>query len=662
MRVRTNLFIVRLSLLAAASLQAEPGGTHGSPAQTTQAQPSSLAQFRARLAATYKNPKPPGDFVTWTRTQPSLCSFKSLCGYFATNAESPYLYRTSQGAVPNYQLYDMQRSVESCLTAQEANENFGDPKKFEQKMKADQAQQLRTNLTRFQALKKSLQAHKEQDAYLEIEGANMRALLANKIQKIELAEGKRPSREKLQALLAANLSVAESLAHRKLSAESRARYLEQAFAQYEGIYKDASPFTEVSFSEGNQNPYLSPTKFFDAKAAGGEARLKANQASFQKNLDRVYGLFRASREAVVKVLEARRTPQNSAEIDQLKERLLTTRFDYAAFEPEMAKGGKTCASPNAFYTPAQHKIVVCPQLMELPDNALKATLAHELGHVIDPCDASWPLQALQIENMPKNREPFIPRFPAGEIGAKAYSVDIFDENDFSHPLPNGVKTTVLSTQAGIPSRRHPFASVAECLQGPSSIGARSPNIKALLDPLDAQIAQQQTVASHSELLTQMQASRKALAEKLPDHVGCSLPGQPKSQIQEAFADWVSAKVMAAEIAKAPAGARSQIALESVADLLALDCPLSKGRFYDEALRAMDQIPACQSQSKQRQGLMDDIRLAQRADRRESDSHPWSEGRVERIYAAESEYAKALGCTPDPLENSGDGKHMGMSCE
>jgi hypothetical protein len=121
---------------------------------------------------------------------------------------------------------------------------------------------------------------------------------------------------------------------------------------------------------------------------------------------RIESLFLETQAAVIKVVDKKRSSLSADDFKNLISRLQTVRLA-SADEPEMQLiARQACTRPNAIYMSDKHALFVCPNLMNFPDMTLQKVIAHELGHVIDPCTLSYELNS--IAGIPYQKNPLQP--------------------------------------------------------------------------------------------------------------------------------------------------------------------------------------------------------------------------------------------------------------
>lgn len=280
------------------------------------------------------------------------------------------------------------------------------------------------------------------------------------------------------------------------------------------------------FSMVIEDPFLYPEQFVNAEAAGGEAVLRKNQDLYKKEVARTQRIFSEAKGRIIKILNGRRSKENSREIDNFISRvkavsLSNSEKDFTGDDTDLF-GGTICESANAFYAPSDHKITICPQMMNYPDAGLFSIIAHELGHSIDPCFSAIPISKEGNKFFMDNPMSLVDR----DAKRKAY---------FAANAP----------------QKNPFGSVISCLQSSTSINIKNPT---------------------KEEVNMMFADRRAVTEK---HYGdlqyCGF-FTGKGHVQESFADWISSEAVAHKISEIKdKGKSKEFAFQSLAFFLSFDC-------------------------------------------------------------------------------------------
>jgi len=365
-----------------------------------------------------------------------------------------------------------------------------------------------------------------------------------------------------------------------------------------------------------QDPFAYPEMFLVEQAAGGAKKLRENQERLQKEVNRTQGLFNDAQKRIVQLLQKKKTPGNSAEIENMISRIKSVRFetpDIKMNPSALVEYG--CESANAYFDPESGGVKVCPQLMNLPDSTLLFTLAHELGHAIDPCRMSFGLAKTQ-RVVPEWMDPIT--LPAGPV-----------------------------TTPAVPPSKNPLKSVIACLQSPGSIGAHVPTKEDLLKDIDMEfeslkeLAAQESVPGEEKLTDLGESNFTEEKKKINDHYAdflyCEeLAGQ--KHMQEAFADWVGTEVVADKVSSIsdPQKAR-EYAFASSAFFMGADCANLRQSLTTKMVAAVKK--SCPDLAAK----MESFGTA--TDSLTELSHPASSRRVNKILFSHPTLQKALNCRP-----------------
>jgi hypothetical protein len=362
-----------------------------------------------------------------------------------------------------------------------------------------------------------------------------------------------------------------------------------------------------------QDPFAYPEQLIDPVKAGGPQKLLENYQRYLKEIKRTEKIFSDVQDRMVHLLESRRTKENSKAIDNMLARITTVTISTADANDLISPAAKGCDIPNAGYNPLEHKITVCPQLMNLPDATLFSILAHELTHPIDPCIMSM--------SYSKN----------GRV-ISLNDVDFRTEE----PTPQDPFFTAIKTTA------NPFKNTISCLQRSDSMGVQIPAMESVIasriEETKFTIATKEEVAAYQNpadtdatdfLRAQLDKKVAGIRTHYPEFKQCyNLSGS--GHMTEGFADWMASQILKQKISDIPdSGKAKTYAAESQMHLMAISCqnvaqsaaavvrPLIKGKCSDEGMDT--------------NGVL------------ETDTHPASSKRVSRIMYAPPEVQKALGC-------------------
>jgi hypothetical protein len=517
-----------------------------------------------------------------------------------------------------------------------------------------------------QAFANSIRKHHEQSDWFEISNASAKIAFDN------LEKGKSDFNDSLledvsREQIGKQLDELEKVAGKKLSEESRKAYIESNFLQMSqpnmGLGKADDSSKE--WKQLNENPFLNPKLFVDSKRAGSKEQVLKNQALFQQEVDRSYGIFTTTQKQLLTYLEEKRTPENSTSIDNVKKRIETIRLTFAS----PAKPGGGCPGPNAFYLPEDHSFHLCPQIMQMPAESLKMIIAHELVHSIDSCTLSSDLLAVQGKKMSDDDSKM--GGGADEEKRKQYLrlqrekngiYDLIPKNPQPMSDTNYVVDDILGTvkpslshiyqnpkvaieASGVPYDSHPFLNTLKCVQGQDSIGARATSVEDFTKSLDEKIKKEKatgaTEQSSPSLVKEVQARAQA-EEFMSKYGGCSdfSAIEGKSQLQEVFADKIALEVVARDLAtKSPEERRAGV-FESAGLFLAMACPNVGARVVQKT-EAFLKEHKCGDYSNQNAAI---AQQALQAQKRSKDEHPWEVDRIDRLLLAHPDLRRDLGCS------------------
>lgn len=368
-----------------------------------------------------------------------------------------------------------------------------------------------------------------------------------------------------------------------------------------------------------QDPFVYANQFMDEKAAGGKEQLQRNKERLKKETARTLKVVEDARNHVIKGLEAHKTSANAKQIDNMIARVKAIQYRAAKTDGQyMDLVTDGCESPNAYYSSDANTITVCPQMMNLPEASLFATLAHEFGHGIDPC-------AMEMD--------------FGKEGAKL--------PDFMSLV---VKTNQPTVNPAVRMAQNPFKNVISCLQSPQSIDVSIPTKDALLreinefeDGLKAEVGsefEEETgeIKATDATDARFEDSRQNIEKNYERYKYCSeITGS--GHIQEAFSDWISAQALTSKISGIQDSAKArEFAFASQTMFYGMACE----NVQQAVDSKMDQFVESCPQLEEIRAYMEDMKHSDG-----HSSHPDANRRINRIYYAKPEMQKALGC------NSGD---------
>lgn len=325
----------------------------------------------------------------------------------------------------------------------------------------------------------------------------------------------------------------------------------------------------------------------------------------------------------------------------------------------------SCPGPNAFYNPGTHSFTLCPQVMQLPDASIKAIIAHELGHSIDPCTITSSLiqvdgqknpafdDSKKIDYFKETREKngiidLKLTLPSQTLDNKDAMVDIFPEYNNQNRSKIYQNFTTKTLSSSIPIEKNPFASVISCLGSSKSIGAKSASEKEIEKTIDEVIGQLKAsgATDESEKIKNLQKAKSNLPELVKTKGYCAgfLPtqGGGKSQFQEAFADWVAGEVLAKDLNGLSEKDKKIKTFESIGFFAGVGCASVQEAANAKVKDLVKQIGCDQKIDNDLQNLF----TISQANGRTSDEHPFEADRVNKVFFANPATQKAFGCKVD----------------
>jgi len=344
------------------------------------------------------------------------------------------------------------------------------------------------------------------------------------------------------------------------------------------------------------------------------------QEKYKTQLERASGIFRDVKAQIVDVLKQRRSSANSKEIDAMIARVQSVEMSALKSFSVQALAEAGCDLPNAFYEPADHTLTLCPQILSAPDASIYMTLAHEIGHSIDPCVVSQNLE----KTKDTTKYPFTP--------FANVDPDFVDHKN---------QTSIVS---GVIPDKNPFDSVIQCLQSPQSVEVHLPSLVELKANLRKQI-QESGFSGDSEedpTVTILKRQLRDIDSNYKKMGYCSIStdedgkDSDHSYMQESFADWISSKVLAAKLSGMDSARSKSWAFESQLIGLQLSCPAFTAD-QKEAIVSHLSPGACKTTKIQN--------ILMRDDNKDSADHPAWTKRVSKIFLAQPALQKALQCKP-----------------
>jgi hypothetical protein len=369
--------------------------------------------------------------------------------------------------------------------------------------------------------------------------------------------------------------------------------------------------TDACLGKSNNNPlvkdpFVFPNQLTDAAVPGSPDQLNKNFLRYEAEQKRVQNIFTDAQERTVKVLTSRRTSENAEATDEMIKRIKAVELNFVKKNSELTELAKDgCDTPNAFYNPGTHQVTICPQMMNLPDAALFSVLSHEVGHSIDPCQATM-----------------------------NYTLN---EKKISSDAPFSAAIGKVFIFKGIGENQNPFKDVVTCLQTEKSIAVAIPSLNE-----SVKNAQQQLItgfgpnADYAVIASELEHEAKRVRQLYNSHKACH-ETTGNGHMQEAFSDWIASQTLKQKVSEIQETAKAQqYAFESQSFYIGLTCA-NLNQTAVAYLRPLirNKCPA----------LLEKMESADRPTS-EGKSHPATAARVNRIMLATPEMQKALGCQKD----------------
>lgn len=363
---------------------------------------------------------------------------------------------------------------------------------------------------------------------------------------------------------------------------------------------NGKPQREPALAE--QDPFVNPRLLY------GPTGPKFDQL-FAKEDQRARGVALGVQKRMVDMLKSKRNTQNGKAIDNMISRI--EKVKWTSFRPKNEEElfENACSLPNAFFSPNRNEIVVCPQMLGMPDATLEMVFAHELAHTIDTCYSSMTL--------------------SDDRGIMKLS----DPNwAMGKPLVEA-----------IPASQNPYAKAIQCLQSPGSMGRKVRSNEDKIQDLKEYLAglDEEGADPENPEIQKIQAALRDLEEAREENL-CPKGEEDKNAnyLQENFADWMAAQVVSERLKeeKDPAKAKA-IAFETQALGLQAECP---GFAEDQKAHISKQMKdaGCSNKSVAAVNALFEVDKSEGGN-----EHPGWVERSGKIFMAEPEIQKALSCQP-----------------
>ncbi len=576
------------------------------------------------------------------------CEFSSLCSRLAENSHSTSFYKNSDGeSLPNYPLKMLKKTLQYCkANLKDKIENSKNPKKneamsFEEQAKAA-SEKMKAKTKKFYDL---LETNQEEAAYVKIS----KAMLDLPPRENEAGYGMYSDPKNIRK----DIEEAQVKSGQHLKPETVEAWVASLIMDQETL--GSQPHMNFPEIDSNDGPFDEQSLLTTVAVAGTKEKVLAFQKQFQDSLDKTYNLFKETQDRIVKVLESRMNAANGAEIKSMIERIRSVKMNVPPVGASFSGFGPCGAGPNAFYAPFDHSFTVCPEFLQMPAASIQTVIAHELGHAIDPCTASFTLNEVSGEKHNINGFsgggffgagplegyiPFTPKIPAQRENHLC-SMNEGMAQDYYRGLFKDPELVSKASDVGL--TRNPFASVIKCLESEESVRARMGDVDAIKRQFAEKIQamEKDGVKPNSPEMIDLKKRFSALDKNWVEHSACGfVPAKNHkgtSQMQEAFADWVSGQVMAQKIKESPDNKKkNQLAFETVASFAVMNgCENFQGEFSAQVLKLTKEAGCTPEQSDFAKDLADMSA--------HHDVHPEDEDRVTRIFMANPEIQMSLGC-------------------
>ena len=312
-------------------------------------------------------------------------------------------------------------------------------------------------------------------------------------------------------------------------------------------------------------------------------------------------------------------------------------------DPDKLIGEPICQGkvPNAFYSPTNHSINICPNFFNLSDATIASVVGHEMGHSVDPCNSQFPSYKVDRKKLESLVDP--------NNASKSTSPKINEDSG-----TYAMFLSLISDKAEISTYPFQLAYGDQALKTFQDLdvltsgnnGTPFPNF-VMKDVFDCEVKQnhfknisdQELEASAKEITQSRQEEmgsaydRKADEARIvkafkayPECVGAG--ADDHSQMGEVTADYFGSEVLG-EFLK-------DQKLKTPEEKLA---PLS----FFESISCMDRQKVKEKTEKKQN--IDVISDAINDSRRSLDPHPIDIDRLEKVFLQNSSIEKALDCDP-----------------
>lgn len=408
--------------------------------------------------------------------------------------------------------------------------------------------------------------------------------------------------------------------------------------EYRRWYKSLPPAVKASFVriekqlEVHEKGELKEDQPNDASAKAVRELRRSEMQMLKKREPHFRDLVEQAKSLIVKKLtDGKPRNQWTASETALVKKIETVHSRRFTRDDESSCSGIVA---NAFYNPANHSILLCPQFAVFPDVAVMSVIAHELGHAIDPCNCQFGVHQLnekkakdfvQTHRQSDKYDHFLTsHYLEGKMSQDQSSRTAM-ANSFGLPAP--ILNLVTSHQILVPispgttRKDYPLNSVLQCLKDKGFRGQKDEAVVSLAEA--ASHLRSQVGRPDFDSTKDQQEIRNAFKE-YPDCVSTF----SDSQVREAMADWISGEVMGEYLKKHPLKLEGQ-RLALFSSLGASLCSQRLGKTDDFPLSGRETMSAAS------QIVRDST----------TQPHPADIHRFEKITLAQPLIRKALGCAP-----------------
>ena len=304
-------------------------------------------------------------------------------------------------------------------------------------------------------------------------------------------------------------------------------------------------------------------------AESGPLFQRIRKSTIEEDQSRQMELFRQAKSSIIEMIKNGRSDVHlTSEQKNLIGRV--TSVGLITADSKVAKDLPDCRKqmPQAFFLPQGHKVVLCENLLDLPDATLLRILAHEIGHSIDPCTASCDHMSANQEKIEKHLDEIKSSSSETEDSEEANEKSELTEEEvylaaieglaeyedrpfiIYNSLDTKMKDKMIKegfiklNHKGIPRAQQPFNSIRSCLIRDAGLDNVSPQDVAIAvhQWKDAQkrFGKKVTKKEISEYETYLQKNRD-----------CVVVGNKMSQMSEAMADVYAAYAVSSYLKQNP---------------------------------------------------------------------------------------------------------------